>query len=144
MIILKLKKLLLHLQYNLIDVCYVATNEHQEKYDIQEKVKFDINDLIFNFKREFIIIQKNPGYLSERNNMNIIISKIKKYCKYRVHFLSRIDSIWQFGEAVESKDFKTAERILESNFSHTLTSNNLNFFYTIFIRHLIQAFKGSN
>ena len=113
MIILKLKKLLLHLEYNLIDICYVATNEHQQKYDIQEKVKAEINDPIFNFKREFITIQKNPKYHFETNNMNVIIPKIKKYCKYRVPFLSRINSIWQFGEAVEAKDFKVAEKIME-------------------------------
>ena len=116
MIVLKLKKLLLHLQYNLIDVCYVATNEHQQKYDIEEKVKPDVEDPIFNFKREFIAIQKNPEYCFETNNMNIIIPKIKKYCKYHVPFLSRINSMWQFGEAVEAKDFKAAEKILESNF----------------------------
>ena len=48
--------------------------------------------------------------------MNIIIPKIKRYCKYHIPFLSRIDSIWQFGEAVKAKDFKATERILESNF----------------------------
>ena len=144
MIILKLKKLLLHLEYNLIDICYVATNEHQQKYDIQEKVKAEINDPIFNFKREFIAIQKSSEYFFETNNMNIIIPKIKKYCKYRVPFLSRIASMWQFGEAVEAKDFKMVERILDLTLSHTLTSTSPFFFYTIFDRHLVQAFKGSN
>ena len=62
MIILKLKKLFLHLQYNLIDICYVATNEHQQQYDIEKKVKPDIEDPIFNFKREFITILKHPEY----------------------------------------------------------------------------------
>ena len=33
---IKLKKLLLYLEYNLIDICYVATNEHQKKYEIEE------------------------------------------------------------------------------------------------------------
>ena len=116
MIILKLEKLILHLQYNLIDVCYVATNEHQQKYDIEEKVKPDVEDSIFNFKREFIAIQNNPKYYFEVNNMNVIIPKIKKYCKYHVPFLSRINSMWQFGEAVEVKDFKAAEKILGSTF----------------------------
>ena len=51
MVFLKVKKLLLHLQYNLIDICYVATNKHQQKYDIEEQVKFDIHDPIFNIKR---------------------------------------------------------------------------------------------
>ena len=31
MIIVKLKELLLYLQYNLIDICYIATNEHLQK-----------------------------------------------------------------------------------------------------------------
>ena len=52
--------------------------------------------------------------------------------------------MWQFGEAVEAKDFKAVERILELTLSHTLTSNHLNFCYVMFDRHLIQAFKGSN
>ena len=51
MVIVKVKKLLLHLQYGLIDICYVATNQHQEKYDIEEKVKADLNDSIFKIKR---------------------------------------------------------------------------------------------
>ena len=58
MVIVKVKKLLLHLQYGLIDICYVATNQHQEKYDIEEKVKADLNDSIFKIKRQFIAVQK--------------------------------------------------------------------------------------
>ena len=76
MVIEKLKKLLLHLQYNLIDICYVATNEHQHKYEIKEKVKPDIDDPIFNFKRAFIGIKKNPEYRVFQNPMTIMTPRI--------------------------------------------------------------------
>ena len=50
MAINKLKVLVSHLEYNSIDICYMAVNEHQQKYDIEEKVKFEINNPIFKMK----------------------------------------------------------------------------------------------
>ena len=142
MVIAKIKRLLLHLQYNVIDICYVATNEHQQKQEIEEKVKPDINDPIFNFKREFNTIQKNSEYYQYWNSMTLMTQRIQKYCKYRVPFLSRIESLWQFGQLVEVKKFQQAERILEFALNHL--GNSFYFFYTMFDRHLIQAFKQSN
>ena len=106
MVIEKLKRLLLHLQYNVIDICYVATNEHQQKQEIEEKVKPDINDPIFNFKREFMAIQNNSEIYHLNNSMTVATRKIQKYCKHRVPFLSRIESVWQFGQLVEAQKFK--------------------------------------
>ena len=50
MVIEKIKKLLMHLEYNLVDVCHMAVNEHQQKYDIEEKVKLEINNPVFKMK----------------------------------------------------------------------------------------------
>ena len=144
MVIAKLKRLLLHLQYNLIDICYVATNEHQQKQEIEEKVKPDINDPIFNFKRELMAIQKSSEIYQLNYSMRAITRRIKKYCKHHVPFLSRIESVWQFGQLVEAKKFKEAERVLEYALHHMVMSNGLGFFYLMFDRHLIQAFKHSD
>lgn len=73
MVIEKLKKLLSHLEYGLIDICYVATNEHENKYYIEEQVKPDIHDPIFMIKRSLIALQKHiPIYLSQIVAKNMI------------------------------------------------------------------------
>lgn len=50
---LKIQKLVLYLEYQLIDICYMTTKKHHHKYIISEEVRADLEDPIFNIKREF-------------------------------------------------------------------------------------------